>query len=184
MGMREVDPASPVPEAAIRPGQVVMDIVYKPIATELWQAARRRGATAVHGGRMLLHQAARSGLSSLPPSTPSRGPPFPTVRGGAMEPLQRSVMADELVRTTEALMGPEVCTLDRAVRALYEVFGPLVDADYLPGKTELRDALAARFELSQLVAEELCDELERAGRLRFVTTAEGAAWHIHRDEAA
>ena len=58
MGMREVDPASPVPEPAIRPGQVVMDIVYKPIATELVQAARRRGATAVHGGRMLLHQAA------------------------------------------------------------------------------------------------------------------------------
>ncbi len=58
MGMREVSPASPVPEGAIRPGQVVMDIVYKPIATELVQAARRRGAIAVHGGRMLLHQAA------------------------------------------------------------------------------------------------------------------------------
>jgi shikimate dehydrogenase len=35
-----------------------MDIVYKPIATALVLAARRRGATAVHGGRMLLHQAA------------------------------------------------------------------------------------------------------------------------------
>jgi len=93
-------------------------------------------------------------------------------------------MADELVRTTEGLIGPEICTPERALKALYEVFGPLVDADYLPGKTELRDALAARFELSQLLAEELCDELERAGRLRFVTTAEGAAWHIHRDEAA
>ena len=93
-------------------------------------------------------------------------------------------MADELVRTTEMLMGPEICTLERAVRTLHEVFGPLVDADYLPGKTELRDALAARFEVSQLVAEEICDELERAGRLRFVRTAEGAAWHIHLEESA
>jgi shikimate dehydrogenase len=58
-GMGEVDRASPVPEAALREGQVVMDIVYKPIETELILAARRRGARAIHGGRMLLHQAAR-----------------------------------------------------------------------------------------------------------------------------
>jgi shikimate dehydrogenase len=58
-GMLETDPTSPVPEAALHPGQVVMDIVYKPIETQLIQAARRRGATAIHGGRMLLHQAAR-----------------------------------------------------------------------------------------------------------------------------
>jgi shikimate dehydrogenase len=58
VGMREVDARSPVPEEAIRAGQVVMDIVYKPMATALVQAARRRGAVAVHGGRMLLHQAA------------------------------------------------------------------------------------------------------------------------------
>ena len=69
-------------------------------------------------------------------------------------------------------------TLERAARVLHEVLGPLLDADYLPGKTELRDAVAARFELSQLAAEELCDDLERAGRIRFVRTAEGAAWHI------
>jgi shikimate dehydrogenase len=35
-----------------------MDIVYKPFETELVLAARRRGAVAIHGGRMLLHQAA------------------------------------------------------------------------------------------------------------------------------
>jgi shikimate dehydrogenase len=58
-GMREVDPESPVPEEAIRAGTVVMDIVYKPIETELVQAAERRGARSIHGGRMLLHQAAR-----------------------------------------------------------------------------------------------------------------------------
>lgn len=59
VGMLEVDPRSPVPEEAMRPGQVIMDIVYKPIETELVRAARRRGAVVVHGGRMLLHQAAR-----------------------------------------------------------------------------------------------------------------------------
>jgi shikimate dehydrogenase len=48
----------PVPEEALHPGQVVMDIVYKPMPTALFAAAQRRGATAVHGGRMLLHQAA------------------------------------------------------------------------------------------------------------------------------
>jgi hypothetical protein len=31
---------------------------FKPIETELFQEARRRGARAIHGGRMLLHQAA------------------------------------------------------------------------------------------------------------------------------
>lgn len=58
-GMSDVDAQSPVPESALRPGLVVMDIVYKPIETELVRAARAAGATAVHGGRMLLHQAAR-----------------------------------------------------------------------------------------------------------------------------
>ncbi|WP_437726477.1 shikimate dehydrogenase [Sorangium sp. So ce861] len=57
-GMAEVDPRSPVPEEALREGLLVMDIVYKPMITELVAAAQRRGATAVHGGRMLLHQAA------------------------------------------------------------------------------------------------------------------------------
>lgn len=58
-GMLEADPKSPVPEEALRQGLIVMDIVYKPIETELVRAARRHGAIAVHGGRMLLHQAAR-----------------------------------------------------------------------------------------------------------------------------
>ncbi len=59
MGMADVDPRSPLPEEAWAPGQVVMDIVYKPIETELVRAARRKGAQVIHGGRMLLHQAAR-----------------------------------------------------------------------------------------------------------------------------
>jgi shikimate dehydrogenase len=59
VGMAEVDSASPIPEGAIRQGMVVMDIVYKPLETKLVTAARARGAKAIHGGRMLLHQAAR-----------------------------------------------------------------------------------------------------------------------------
>jgi shikimate dehydrogenase len=52
------EPVIPVPVEALRAGQVVMDIVYKPVRTRLIEAARSRGATAIHGGRMLLHQAA------------------------------------------------------------------------------------------------------------------------------
>ena len=59
MGMDHVEAKSLVPEAALHPELLVMDIVYEPIETELLRAARRKGATVVHGGRMLLHQAAR-----------------------------------------------------------------------------------------------------------------------------
>ncbi len=58
LGQRDGDVASPIPEGAIHAGQIVMDIVYKPVQTLLVEAARRRGALAIHGGRMLLHQAA------------------------------------------------------------------------------------------------------------------------------
>jgi shikimate dehydrogenase len=59
LGMGDVDATSPVPEAALGPELLVMDIVYKPIETELLRAAQRKGAQVIHGGRMLLHQAAR-----------------------------------------------------------------------------------------------------------------------------
>jgi shikimate dehydrogenase len=58
LGQTDVDAASPVPTRALRPGQLVMDIVYKPVRTRLVEAATRQGAAVVHGGRMLLHQAA------------------------------------------------------------------------------------------------------------------------------
>jgi shikimate dehydrogenase len=40
------------------PGQVLVDLVYHPAVTPLLAAARRRGATAVNGVGMLVHQAA------------------------------------------------------------------------------------------------------------------------------
>jgi shikimate dehydrogenase len=58
VGQSDAQPGSPVEEGAMRRGQVVMDIVYKPVHTELLRRAAARGATTVHGGRMLLHQAA------------------------------------------------------------------------------------------------------------------------------
>lgn len=58
LGQVDVDPASPLPLEALRPGLVVMDIVYKPTRTRLLGAAAERGAVPVHGGRMLLFQAA------------------------------------------------------------------------------------------------------------------------------
>lgn len=57
LGQTDVASESPIPKSAIVPGQLVMDIVYKPIHTKLIEEARAAGATAVHGGRMLLFQA-------------------------------------------------------------------------------------------------------------------------------
>jgi shikimate dehydrogenase len=53
LGQADAGAASPVPAEALRRGQLVMDIVYKPVHTRLVEAAARSGAVAVHGGRML-----------------------------------------------------------------------------------------------------------------------------------
>jgi len=58
LGMGEIGAESPIPDEALGPALVVMDIVYKPIQTALVHAATQRGARVQHGGRMLLHQAA------------------------------------------------------------------------------------------------------------------------------
>ncbi len=57
-GMSGVDASSPLDAHVLSPDTVVMDIVYKPLETELLRLAQRAGATTIHGGRMLLHQAA------------------------------------------------------------------------------------------------------------------------------
>ena len=48
----------PIPVDSIRPGTVVVDMVYKPPVTRLVEEARGRGADAHGGLGMLLHQAA------------------------------------------------------------------------------------------------------------------------------
>jgi shikimate dehydrogenase len=57
LGQADIDSASPLPEGALRPGLVVMDIVYKPVKTMLLEASRRRGLKTVDGGSMLFYQA-------------------------------------------------------------------------------------------------------------------------------
>ena len=58
LGMSDVCGDSPWSATALRSDLVVMDIVYKPLETQLIRIATKVGATAIHGGRMLLHQAA------------------------------------------------------------------------------------------------------------------------------
>lgn len=54
--------AEPLPFAVdlLRPGQVVADLIYHPVTTPLLVAARERGAMAVNGLGMLIHQAAHA----------------------------------------------------------------------------------------------------------------------------
>jgi shikimate dehydrogenase len=59
LGMSGGDPL-PVDPDALHAGQAVIDLVYHPADTPLLTAARARGARAVNGLGMLLHQAARS----------------------------------------------------------------------------------------------------------------------------
>jgi hypothetical protein len=92
---------------------------------------------------------------------------------------------DRAIETTDEAVQAPVLTPDLAAGALVEALGPLVDADYVPGKTAFRDALCDRFGLSELEAEELVDELEASGRIRFTASPEGLGWHIHHaDEGA
>jgi shikimate dehydrogenase len=52
--------ALPVDPAALRAGQVVVDLVYHPLRTPLLEAAKERGCIAVTGLGMLIHQAAHA----------------------------------------------------------------------------------------------------------------------------
>lgn len=49
---------NPISVDLIRPDHIVVDLVYHPIETELLRQARRRGALAIDGLGMLVHQAA------------------------------------------------------------------------------------------------------------------------------
>ncbi|MCU1499241.1 MAG: aroE [Acidimicrobiales bacterium] len=50
----------PIPAGSLRPGQVVVDLVYQPLLTPLLRAAGEAGARPVDGLGMLVHQAALS----------------------------------------------------------------------------------------------------------------------------
>ncbi len=50
----------PVDPALLRPGQVVVDLIYHPTITPLLAAAGAQGATTVNGLGMLVHQAAHA----------------------------------------------------------------------------------------------------------------------------
>lgn len=54
------DPLLPVDPVHLGPGQLVADLVYHPPRTPLLEAARERGAVAVNGLGMLIHQAAHA----------------------------------------------------------------------------------------------------------------------------
>jgi len=47
----------PVPAAVLRPGQIVVDLVYNPLQTALMATARSRGLEAHNGLGMLVFQA-------------------------------------------------------------------------------------------------------------------------------
>ncbi|MFI9454256.1 shikimate dehydrogenase [Amycolatopsis sp. NPDC052450] len=53
-------PGTPVPAESLRPGMWVADIVYRPLETTLLNQARERGCRTLHGGGMVVFQAADS----------------------------------------------------------------------------------------------------------------------------
>ncbi len=55
----ESNPGVPIPAENMPESCVVMDIVYKPLVTDWLSHCREGGRQVIHGGRMLLHQAAR-----------------------------------------------------------------------------------------------------------------------------
>jgi shikimate dehydrogenase len=59
VGLHPGDPQL-LPETIFRPEHVVYDIVYRPLHTELLQAAKQRGATVVPGIEMLIGQGAEA----------------------------------------------------------------------------------------------------------------------------
>lgn len=62
IGMRDTatDEAVPIDAKRLKPGQLVVDLVYHPLRTPLLAAAKERGAIPVTGLGMLIHQAAHA----------------------------------------------------------------------------------------------------------------------------
>jgi shikimate dehydrogenase len=77
------DPSPLVELDRLGPGQVLVDLVYHPSTTTLMEEARRRGASAVNGVGMLVHQA---GLAFK--LWTGEDPPLAAMRAAADEVLQ------------------------------------------------------------------------------------------------
>ena len=60
MGGTSTEEALPLDPRLLRPGQLVVDLVYHPLRTPLLAVARERGAIPVTGLGMLIHQAAHA----------------------------------------------------------------------------------------------------------------------------
>lgn len=88
-------PGLPCPADVLRPDLWVVDIVYRPLVTELLAAARARGCRTMSGARMAVHQAADT---------------FELVTGLAPD---RAAM----VRDFDALVARETAGADRATQA-------------------------------------------------------------------
>ena len=58
VGMSSSDDAMPIDPSSLHAGQLVVDIVYRPLETALLRAAAARGAATSNGVSMLVHQAA------------------------------------------------------------------------------------------------------------------------------
>ncbi len=87
--------------------------------------------------------------------------------------------------SSETMLETNADLLKEGTVALFRAFGPHVELEYLPGKTAFRDELCARLGLSLLEAEELCDALEREGRIGFhearIEDEEPMGWTIGND---
>ncbi|MBR9980638.1 MAG: shikimate dehydrogenase [Desulfatitalea sp.] len=59
LGMRPETARTPVPPNCLRPGMVVMDIVYNPLETRLLRDARAAGCDTIDGVAMFVYQGAR-----------------------------------------------------------------------------------------------------------------------------
>ncbi len=79
-------PGLPVEEALLRSDLWVADIVYFPMETELLRTARRMGCRTLDGGRMAVHQAAKSFelFTGLPADAERMGRHFAAFGGGSV----------------------------------------------------------------------------------------------------
>lgn len=81
------DERLPVDPDRLGPGQLVVDLVYHPATTPLLDAARQKGAVAVNGLGMLIHQAALQFVRWT-----GEEPSLPVMSAAALEALSSQVV--------------------------------------------------------------------------------------------